>query len=70
MVMELDSDGDKKPEGRYCYKESVLRIKEIDEDSDGNPDLIEHYNAKGKLTKKTQTESPICGKNTTSQRHW
>jgi antitoxin component YwqK of YwqJK toxin-antitoxin module len=51
MVMEVDTDGDKKPEGRYCYKESVLRLKEIDEDSDGDPDLIEHYNAKGKLTR-------------------
>jgi hypothetical protein len=51
MVMELDADGDGLIEGRYCYKEGILRLKEIDEDSDGNLDLREHYNAEGKLVK-------------------
>jgi antitoxin component YwqK of YwqJK toxin-antitoxin module len=56
MVMELDADGDGNPEGRYCYQESILRLKEIDEDSDGNLDLREHYNAQGKLAQSEEDE--------------
>ncbi len=50
-VMELDADGDGNPEGRYCYKNSILRLKEIDENGDGTFDLKEFYNADGKLIK-------------------
>jgi len=53
MVMKLDADLNGKPEGRYCYKEGVLRLKEIDENGDGKPDLKEHYNAQGKLGRAT-----------------
>ena len=59
MVMEIDSDGDKNPEGRYCYKKNVLRLKEIDEDSDGSPDLREHYSAEGKLVKSQERHEAV-----------
>ena len=59
MVMEIDSDGDKNPEGRYCYKKNVLRLKEIDEDSDGSPDLREHYSAEGKLVKSQERHEVV-----------
>jgi antitoxin component YwqK of YwqJK toxin-antitoxin module len=59
MVMEIDADGDKNPEGRYCYKKNVLRLKEIDEDSDGSPDLREHYSAEGKLVKSQEKHEAV-----------
>jgi len=59
MVMEVDADGDKNPEGRYCYKKNVLRLREIDEDSDGNPDMREHFNAEGKLVKSQEKHEAV-----------
>jgi len=59
MVMEIDSDGDKNPEGRYCYKKNVLRLKEIDEDSDGSPDVREHYSAESKLVKSQERHEAV-----------
>ena len=56
MVMALDGDADGKPEGRYCYKEGVLRLKEIDENGDGQWDLREHYNTEGRLTKSEEDD--------------
>jgi hypothetical protein len=56
MVMELDVDADGNPEGRYFYQESVLRLKEVDENGDGKPDLKEHYNAQGRLTKSEEDD--------------
>jgi antitoxin component YwqK of YwqJK toxin-antitoxin module len=61
MVMELDADGDKHPEARYCYEKGVLRLKEIDKDRDGNPDLMHHYNAEGKLTKTREMRKGVDG---------
>lgn len=51
VVVEQDRDGDGRPERRYCYKERVLRLKEIDEDSDGVIDLRQYFNEHGKLAK-------------------
>ncbi|MBW1926948.1 MAG: hypothetical protein JRI35_07135 [Deltaproteobacteria bacterium] len=59
MVMEVDADGDKNPEGRYCYKKNVLRLREIDEDGDGNPDLREHFDAEGKLVKSQERHEAV-----------
>ena len=59
MMMEVDADGDKNPEGRYYYKKNVLRLREIDEDSDGNPDLREHFNAEGKLVKSQEKHEAV-----------
>jgi hypothetical protein len=56
MLMELDVDGNGKPEGRYCYKEGVIRIKEIDEDTDGIWDLREYYTEDGKLEKSEEDD--------------
>jgi antitoxin component YwqK of YwqJK toxin-antitoxin module len=59
IVMEVDADGDKNPEGRYCYKKNVLRLREIDEDSDGNPDLREYFNTEGKLAKSQEKHEAV-----------
>ncbi len=59
MVMELDADGDAKPEGRYCYQKGILKLKEIDEIGDGKPDLREHFNGKGKLIKSEEDDEGV-----------
>jgi antitoxin component YwqK of YwqJK toxin-antitoxin module len=59
MVTEVDADGDKNPEGRYCYKKNILRLREIDEDSDGNPNLREHYNAQGRLARSEEDDEGV-----------
>ena len=51
MVMEVDADRNGTPEGRYCYREGVLREKRVDENNDGRFDLKEIYDAQGKITR-------------------
>ncbi|MCM2285902.1 MAG: hypothetical protein NDI81_14045 [Desulfobacula sp.] len=48
-IVALDSDGDKTPDIRSYYKDTVLRQKEIDENGDGVMDLVEVFNPKGEL---------------------
>lgn len=48
-IVALDSDGDKIPDVRTYYKDTILRQKEIDEDGDGVMDLVEVFNPKGEL---------------------
>nr|HID57642.1 hypothetical protein [Desulfobacterales bacterium] len=54
--VEPDVDRDGRPADQYCYREGILKLTEIDEDSDGDIDVREDYNAQGKLIKSQEKD--------------
>jgi len=56
-IVSLDVNRDKKTDVRSFFKDTVLRQKEIDEDSDGVIDIMEIYNSKGELERVEEKKS-------------
>ncbi|MFA6011728.1 MAG: hypothetical protein WC799_17190 [Desulfobacteraceae bacterium] len=50
-VVEMDTNGNGKVEQRLFYYKDILKKKSVDENEDGNPELVEYYSTKGKLEK-------------------
>ena len=54
--MEQDINQNRKVESRFYYTDSVIRLKEIDEDENGTFDLKEYFSASGKLQKSEEKD--------------
>jgi len=57
MVTEIDQNDDRRSEERYCYKDDVLRMKEVFNARTGAPVLVEEYDEKGRIILSREAEN-------------